>query len=254
MTDTTTLYIEKIDIEVAKKMIVKNHYSHTIGFGISLALGLFQPDKPDPFFERIEGKLMGCIVFCVPVGAQVHKGISPLVTSQDEVFELTRLWVSDELGKNTESWFISQSFKYLKRHYPNIKTLISYSDTEQQHLGTIYQATNWIYQGEFFHGDMLYSFDEGKSWRHNKGLRNVYGATTHNELLSVLPRPFWYKQTSPKHRYLYLLGDRNTNRRIFKTLKHSPQPYPDSCEYTEAITKVDKELVVNESNVSAWFN
>ena len=35
----------------------------------------------------------------------------------------------------------------LKKDFPEIKLIVSYADTQQKHLGIIYQATNWIYTG-----------------------------------------------------------------------------------------------------------
>jgi hypothetical protein len=225
------LLLKEVDNEIAKKMIIKNHYSHTIAFGVSLSLGIFRTGSETKFFSNVnDDKLMGCVVFSVPVGAQVHKGISPEIKNQNEVFELTSLWVSDELGKNTESWAISQSMDFIRKNYKNIKVLISYSDIGQKHLGYIYQATNWIYQGQFFHKDILYSFDEGRTWKHNKGLRNVYKATTHEELVKILPKPFLFKYTSPKHRYLYILGNKVERRKIFSSLVYKPFPYPKKIE------------------------
>ena len=37
--------------------------------------------------------------------------------------------------------------KQLKKDAPMVRLVVSYADCDQEHLGTIYQATNWIYEG-----------------------------------------------------------------------------------------------------------
>ena len=64
----------------------------------------------------------------------------------DKLFELKRLWISDGFGTNIESYSIGQTFKILRNY--GIDILISYSDPNQKHLGKVYQATNWYYQGQ----------------------------------------------------------------------------------------------------------
>lgn len=222
-----SLYVMEIDNSLGKKIICKNHYSHTISFGVTLSLGIFKKGPNNPFFEMTDDTLMGVIVYSVPTGANVHNSISPLITSQKQVFELTRLWISDELGKNSESWFISQSFKYLKKYYPDIKVLISFSDTERNHLGTIYQATNWLYQGKRdCSGGEQFSWDSGKTWHHFKGLANKYGITNRPDLMKRLPENTIIKEGTIKHRYLMLISDKKTNKQILKSLKYPILKYP----------------------------
>lgn len=221
------LNVRKIDNSTAKRMIIKNHYSHTIAFGIELSLGIFKETGDNQFFDMKDEKLMGCIVYSVPTGANVYNSISPLITSQSEIFELTRLWVSDELGKNTESWLIAKSFDYIKRYYPRIKVLISFSDTEQGHVGTIYQATNWLYQGlRDCSGGEQYSWDNGITWAHFKGLANCHNITSRTELLKILPENTIIKAGTIKHRYLYPIGNKKANRKLLETLKYPILPYP----------------------------
>ena len=221
------LYLKKIDNFTAKKMICKHHYSHTISFGVTLSLGIFKKGEPSQFINDTEDKLLGVIVYSVPTGANVVNSISPLITKQSQIFELTRLWINDALGKNTESWAIAQSFKYLKKFYPKVKVVISFSDTDVYHLGTIYQATNFIYQGKRnCSGGERYSWDGGKTYHHFKGLANKHKITSKKELLKRLPDNTIVKEGSQKHRYIMLLGNKKENKQILKTLKFSSKPYP----------------------------
>ena len=42
---------------------------------------------------------------------------------QDEIVELNRLWIDDELKKNAESLLISKSIKLIKKKYKKIITI-----------------------------------------------------------------------------------------------------------------------------------
>lgn len=62
-------------------------------------------------------------------------------------WELSRLWVSDEMPRNTESWFIAQTVRWIRRNRPSVGALVSYADPSQGHVGTIYKASNWKADG-----------------------------------------------------------------------------------------------------------
>jgi hypothetical protein len=64
--------------------------------------------------------------------------------TSDDCLTLTRLWLSDSLPQNSESRFLGVVLRSLKRH-TRVKFLVSYADPTQGHLGTIYQATGWLY-------------------------------------------------------------------------------------------------------------
>ena len=59
------------------------------------------------------------------------------------VYELNRLWFSNDMPKNSESRFIG----WVLRELPKDLILVSYADTKYGHIGKVYQATNWIFTG-----------------------------------------------------------------------------------------------------------
>jgi hypothetical protein len=63
-------------------------------------------------------------------------------------WELSRLWVSDEMPRNTESWFIAQTIRWLRKNRPDVELLVSYADPSRGHQGTIYKAANWKPDGK----------------------------------------------------------------------------------------------------------
>lgn len=91
------------------------------------------------FVLRMCDSDVGLIVFALP----------PRETAKRygcETWELARLWVEDSMPRNTESWFLGQIISVLRKaNRPAM--LVSYADPSQNHLGRIYRATNWTYDG-----------------------------------------------------------------------------------------------------------
>ena len=220
------LIVREISKKIAKDMIVKHHYSHTWTM-CRYALGIFyETDNEHTFFDEKEEKLAGVAVYGYPVGRSAAASISPELNI-DEVLELTRLFIFDEYGKNTESISISKTFKWLQENAKDIKALISYSDPEQGHMGIIYQATNWIYQGNKMRklGNYGVRLSEDGDWIHSRTVFATYGSHNLEHLKKKIGHTFWRKNETMKHRYLYLLCGKKEKKKIMKTLKHPPLPY-----------------------------
>ena len=217
------LSVRQIDKNTAKRMVVKYHYSH-LWTKCSTALGLFyDTGNEHQFFSGNEEELIGVIIYGDPIGRHSGGSISELL-NRTEVYELTRLYIHDGYGSNIESWFISQSFKWLKQN-TNIKALISYADPKEGHAGTIYQATNWIYQGNSIRPNDTYSFKlkaDGE-WIHGRTLANTYKTNDIEKLRRKIGHTFWYRVEPLKHRYVYILKNK---RKLIKNLKHPTLPYP----------------------------
>ena len=64
---------------------------------------------------------------------------------QGNVIELVRVALNGK--QECTSKAISLSLKLIKKHLPLCKLIVSYADKDQNHIGTIYQATNWFYTG-----------------------------------------------------------------------------------------------------------
>ena len=200
----------------ARELIIVNHYSHKWS-SCRYALGLYNKT----------GVICGVAIYGYPVGRRVVTSISPIV-KPDEVLELTRLWLRDEEPHNTESYFLGCTFNWLRIH-TNIRVLISYSDPMYGHLGIIYQATNWWYQGNatmlvkgYYHvvlGEQL----------HPRTCVAKHGSVKASILTQI--DPDYHRIEMPhKHRYLYVLHKKD-RKFISSTLKHPILPYPKGEDY-----------------------
>lgn len=128
MVDRSNWRVEQIDKKIAAEMVVENHYLHR---------------KPSMSFAHgivADGELKGVITYGVPASRHLQKGACP--TDPGSVIELNRMWLSDELPRNSESWAVSRSLKLIP---PRI--VVSYADTREGHYGYVYRAINFHYAG-----------------------------------------------------------------------------------------------------------
>lgn len=120
--------IEVITSKVATGVVVEHHYLHRRP-PISFAFGL-----------KFDGALVGVVTFGTPPSHHLQKSACPANPSL--VVELNRLWVNDDMPKNTESWFVTRALAEMP---PRI--VVSYADPAFGHAGYIYRALNFHYAG-----------------------------------------------------------------------------------------------------------
>lgn len=249
--DTSNLIVRKIDKHTAKNFVKKHHYSHSSNLCV-ISYGLFYTtDVPSKFFNEMECELIGTVIYSQPAGRQAAESISDNVKI-DECLELIRLVILDGYGKNIESWFISQSFKLLKIDFPKIKVIISYSDTEQNHKGIIYQATNFLFTGLNSDTNLMPNFSVSLSnnpykWIHSRTVFSTYGSHNVEHLKKMIGHTFWRKKEAGKLRYIYIISDKKTRKLILKTLKMKILPYPKDCNYKDEIEEIVVENVVENT-------
>lgn len=233
--DVSKLSIRPISKSIAKEIIIQNHYSH-LWTKVSYAIGLFikESDNSHPFFSGVNEKLIGVACYGDPIGRLTGQSISPLL-DRTEVLELVRLFVYDGYGSNIESWFISQTFRWLKLNAPKIKALISYSDPKEGHNGTVYQATNWMYQGNSirYNDSWSFKFSEDDRWMHGKTIFPYYKTNNPKKIQRLVNSPFWIKKEPRKHRYIYILVNGTDKKNIIKTLKYPILEYPKNTDIFE---------------------
>jgi hypothetical protein len=243
--NSDSFVVRPISKNVAKELIVKNHYSHKWSL-CQIAYGIFyKENKQNKFFEGNTEKLIGTCVYGSPVGRSAADSFSEIITKKD-VFELVRLWVADGYGKNIESWFVSQTFKQLKKDWSNIKVILSYSDEEQGHKGIIYQALGFYYQGNKSIALMPnYSISlvgpPDYKWMHSRTVNSIYGSHNLEHLKKKIGCTFWRKKESTKHRYFYILANKKEKKKILSNLKHPCLSYPKNTVFEEEIEEIKVE-------------
>ena len=249
MIDPSKITIREVPKKIGKDIIVKHHYSHKWTM-CRYALGIFyETENQHSFFDEKEEKLAGVAIYGYPVGRLATTSISDELKSK-EVLELTRLFIFDEYGKNMESISLSKTFKWLKQN-TDIKALISYSDPEQRHLGIIYQATNWIYQGNSIRhmGNYGIALEEDGKFMHSRTVSATYGSHNVEHLKKKIGHTFWRKEEPEKHRYVYFLCGKKDKKKMMKSLKHPSLPYPKNADdYVVQIEKIEVEETKEKQN------
>lgn len=84
----------------------------------------------------------GVVVFGMGATPNVAR---PYGLSQGEVLELVRVALNGKQESTSKA--VGIALRLLKKDCPMCKLVISFADCDQNHIGTIYQATNWIYTG-----------------------------------------------------------------------------------------------------------
>lgn len=134
-------------LEAAKKggpvaeFVRSHHYSRTMT-AARRQFGLYRGDQ-----------LVGAAVFGVPARAEA---LSAVPAPQEEVLDLGRFVLLDDVPANGETWFLGRCFELLLR--AGFAGVVSFADPVRRtaldgrvvmpgHLGTIYRAHNAVYTG-----------------------------------------------------------------------------------------------------------
>jgi hypothetical protein len=243
--DSSKVIVRSISKAVAKDIIIKNHYSHKWSL-CTVAYGVFYKNDDNNQFIPEPEKLIGVCIYGNPVGRSAADSFCSLVKA-NEVLELTRLWIADGYGKNIESWVINQTFKLIKKDFPHIKILMSYSDEEQKHRGIIYQAVGFYYQGNRSIA-LMPNFSvslEGPpyKWIHSRTVNSMWGSHNIEYLKKKIGKTFWRRKEASKHRYFYVLANKVEKKKILANLKHDCLPYPKGTMFEEEIEEIKVETV-----------
>lgn len=136
------------------------------------------------------GEKVGCIIYSAPA-MQTEKRLG------GKTWELARLYLVDRMPKNSETWLIGQSVKYIKRERSDVMFLVSYADPTAGHDGTIYRAANWRDEGltEAGRKTPRCAYFDGRTGK-------KYGRKGNMPADAVIVR----RPLTPKHRFVYAMG------------------------------------------------
>ncbi|OGY26501.1 MAG: hypothetical protein A2Z24_00830 [Candidatus Woykebacteria bacterium RBG_16_44_10] len=81
----------------------------------------------------------------IPIGGAVFS--NGRIQYQGKYLDFSRLWLDDSAPKNSESFFIGKCLKLLQKKYPSFIGIVTYADPNHGYSGTIYKASNFIFDG-----------------------------------------------------------------------------------------------------------
>ena len=131
MATAKDIIIKPIKAAAANAIVKKIHYSGKVVSNSQLHFGVF-----------LNGRLEGAMQF----GPSINKkGTINLVagTKFNEFIELNRMAFSDNLPRFSESRALAVCLRLIKKHYPQIKWVVSFADGCQCGDGTIYRASGF---------------------------------------------------------------------------------------------------------------
>lgn len=129
------LIVKPISAAAANEIIKALHYSGNVVNNSQLHLGVF-----------LDGKCGGAMQFGPSLDKRKMLGIVE-GTLWNEFIELNRMAFADWLPRNGESRCIGYAMRWIKKTYPHIKWVVSFSDGTQCGDGTIYRASGFVLTG-----------------------------------------------------------------------------------------------------------
>jgi len=132
MVSAKDIRVAPISATSAKALVRRYHYSGKVVNNSQLHLGVF-----------LDGRAEGVMSFG---RSMKQREMIPLVegTEWNGAMELNRMAFSDRLPRNSESRALSCAFRLIRKHYPHIEWVVSFSDACQCGDGTIYRAAGFL--------------------------------------------------------------------------------------------------------------
>jgi hypothetical protein len=136
---------------------------------------------------------------------------------QTKVCELTRVALNSHI--TPVSKILSIAIKMLKKSNKGLRLIVSYADQNQGHLGSIYQAGNWLYQGNASQRD-AYWIINGKRI-HNRSVSQKYNTASMGWIQNNIDKNAHKLKEKLKHKYLMPL-----DKDMMSKIKPLAQSYP----------------------------
>lgn len=200
--------VRKVERKDCEDFILNIHYAKRWP-SISYYFGLFH-----------FGKLVGVVTYGTPFSSTLRSGVAGENFKMD-VIELNRLCLRNNL-RNEASFLVGKSLKMLDKN----QIIVSYADASQNHIGYVYQATNFLYCG--LSAKRTDWKIKGKEHLHNQTITDIVrGCENRVEKLKELFGEDFYLQDRPrKHRYIYIVGSKTYKNLVLSNLKYKIEKYP----------------------------
>ncbi len=182
--------VELCDRANIKQIIETNHYSKSInGIHSQFCFKLMSDDI-----------LLGGMIYGKPA---MFGQFKKYCNDENDIIELRRLALLNEAPKNSESFFIAKTLRWLKQN-TRIKLVLSYADPNYGHQGIIYKATHFKYVGLTSNTKVI--IYNNKKY-HDKTIRAKYNGVLKPYAIKLKHAldngEAYYKKQNGKHIFLY---------------------------------------------------
>jgi len=189
----------------AKSVIMEYEWLGTMAQRTTHTFGIFY-----------DNQIAGAVCFALPPTPQAASGVAG-DDYANNVKTLARgacVWWAHP---HSASKLISGALNWMCKN-TRFRYFVAYSDERAGEIGTVYQATNWLYTGKT-NGDTEYFIDG--EWRSGRTARHK----------SYINRGINYKDCPsrkghPKHRYVFIGGRKDEKKELRKVLRYPVLSYP----------------------------
>jgi hypothetical protein len=218
-----TAWIEPIDYKTAKEVIEEYEYLGNMAAITTHRFGMY--------FQTFEhGKILGGVL-CFGPEYSINLGHWDKFGLHKDNFLLLNRGVNKWwCPPNSNSWFISRATKELAKL--GVEAVTATVDPMAGEIGTIYQSLNWNYIGSMRQNNPNVKGNrkrfavriDGKLYG-SRAMRAKVGTQRKADILAKYPQAEFTYQVE-KHRYVYYISDKKTNRNLKKLMEHLFLPYP----------------------------
>ena len=152
--------------------------------------------------------------------------------------------------KNTASWLIMQSIKWMVNN-TSFRYFTAYSDPEAKELGTIYQACNFIYLGQSFGSGYQYldPNNPSRGWFGEAGFNDRSQIVRYAKALDIKWQPDWFKYVGTNKTFKKVnwanipteIADRLKQERTEHKARCEQRPSPSKHKYCYILGRDKRE-------------
>lgn len=197
MSSLPRLRLDWCSYDAAKYACEKWHYSRCVPKSKQVWIGVWESEK-----------FIGIVSFGRSTTPYLGTAYGLGTT---ECAELTRIALSSH--KNPVSRIMAVAIRMIRKQSPGLRLLVSLADPLQGHVGSVYQATNWVYVGR---SSACTQYLVNDKWRNDANIGRMLKGNP--SLRKSLPS----RDMEGKHKYLMPL-DGATRAMIQRLAK----PYPE---------------------------
>lgn len=194
------IIVKRATKEAVKYACLKFHYAKRV------------PQSVYSFNIYEDGEWCGTIIYGYGASPNLAASVG---LHHGEVLELVRVALNGKQRCTSEC--VAASLKAVHKAAPEVKIVVSFADMDQNHYGTIYQATNFIYLGEHGVKNAAEYIIHGKKY-HNKTIHDRHLSKA--DLLRIDPN----MQEVPslgKRKYIWVF-----DKKLRKEWQKKALPYP----------------------------
>jgi hypothetical protein len=196
------ILLKEIDWQTALAAVKRWHYSG----GCTTVMSKYGAWEDDRF--------IGCVLFSAGAASCIAK---PFGLQSNEVRELVR--VALDRHETPTSKIVAIALRMFRKDHPECKVVVSYADTAQGHVGTIYQAGGWLYLGS----KSYHAYRVNGILTHPKTLHTRYGIGGQSVpwLRANVDPQAERVRTPAKHKYCWIF-----DRELKEEWRGRALPYP----------------------------